>query len=432
MLSNGVRIQAGASLGVSGEHHDGGFGDGAAPRRPATLRRMLGLWLLVLYGLGSIIGAGIYVLVGAVAAVAGHGGPVSFILAGVLAGLTGLSYAELAARFPEAAGAAVYVKEAFGSDMLSRLIGFLVVAVGVFLAASLARGAVGYINRFADVAELPTALALIVGFTLIACLGVAQSIKFAALLTLIEIAGLAIVIAAGTPYLANLPEFLPLMAPAGLAAWGGIASGAFLAFFAFLGFEDIVNMAEETTEASRTVPRAIIITILLTALIYGAVALVAVAAVPMERLAGSRAPLELITEGTAWVPPGTLSVIALVAVPNGILITLVMLSRILYGMARRGWVPAGLGHVNAVTRTPLRTTFLAGGVVLAFTAGFEFIGLVTLTSAVNLLVFTVVNLALWKLHRSPPPAALTLHVPRWCPPLAAACSIGLLVVQFVF
>jgi amino acid transporter len=395
---------------------------------------MLGPWLLVLYGLGSIIGAGIYVLVGAVAAAAGHGAPVSFLLAGVLAGLTGLSYAELAARFPEAAGAAVYVKEAFGSDALSRLIGFLVVAVGIFLAASLARGAVGYINRFLDVAELPMALALVVGFTLIACLGVAQSIKFAALLTLIEIGGLIIVIAAGAPHLAGLPVILPLMAPVEMAAWGGIATGAFLAFlafFAFLGFEDIVNMAEETTEASRTLPKAIIVTIVLTVLIYGAVALVAVAAVPMERLAGSRAPLELIAEGAAWVPPGTLSAIALVAVPNGILITLVMLSRILYGMARRGWLPAGLAHVNPLTRTPLRTTFLAGGAVLALTAGVEFIGLVTLTSAVNLFVFTVVNLALWKLHRDPPPEVLTFHVPRWCPPLAAALCLALLVAQFL-
>jgi amino acid transporter len=345
--------------------------------------------------------------------------------------LTGLSYAELAARFPEAAGAAAYVKEAFGSDMLSRLIGFMVVAVGVFLAASLARGVVGYIDRFVDVAERPMALALIAVFTLVACLGVAQSIKFAALLTLIEIAGLVIVIAAGAPLLANLPEILPLMAPAGLADWDGVMAGTFLAFFAFLGFEDIVNMAEETTEPSRTLPRAIIFTILLTTLIYGAIALVAVTAVPMERLAGSRAPLELITEGAAWVPPGTLSAIALVAVPNGILITLVMLSRILYGMARRGWLPTGLGHINPVTRTPLRTTFLAGGAVLAFTAGVEFVGLVTLTSAVNLVVFTVVNLALWKLHRAPRPVSLTVCVPRWCPPLAAVFCVALMVIQFL-
>jgi amino acid transporter len=401
----------------------------ALPEIPATLRRALGLWLLVLYGLGSIIGAGIYVLVGAVAEAAGYGAPLSFLLAGILAGLTGLSYAELSARFPEAAGAAVYVKEAFGSDALSRLIGFLVVLVGVFLSASLARGAVGYIERFLDVPELPTALAMVAVFTLIACLGVVHSVRFAALMTVIEIAGLIIVIAAGVPTLGRLPALLPEMLPLEAAAWTGIWAGAFLAFFAFLGFEDIVNMAEETHAAERTLPTAIIITIVLTTLIYGAVALVAVSAVPMERLAGSRAPLELITEGASWVPPGTLSVIALIAVPNGILITLIMLARILYGMARRGWLPRALAHVNPLTRTPLRTTLLVGAVVLGFTAGIEFIGLVTLTSAVNLVVFTVVNLALWKLQREGGGRRLPIQVPRWCPPVAAASSVGLLIVS---
>jgi amino acid transporter len=385
---------------------------------------------LVLYGLGSIIGAGIYVLVGAVADAAAYGAPLSFLLAGVLAGLTGLSYAELSARFPEAAGAAVYVKEAFGSDALSRLVGGLVVLVGVFLAASLARGAVGYIQRFVDLPELPTALALVAGFTLIACLGVAQSIRFAALLTLIEIAGLIIVVAAGAPSLSRLPQLWPEFIP-DVAAWAGIGSGAFLAFFAFLGFEDIVNMAEETHAAERTLPQAIILTILFTTLIYGTVALVAVTAVPMAELAGSRAPLELISQSASWVPSGTLALIALIAVPNGILITLVMLARILYGMARRGWLPSGLAFVNPVTRTPLRTTFLIGGVVLAFTAAIDFIGLVTLTSAVNLFVFTVVNLALFKLHRAGTDETVAIRVPRWCPPLATACSLGLLAVYLL-
>jgi APA family basic amino acid/polyamine antiporter len=402
--------------------------DSPSPAGGASLRRALGLWLLVLYGLGSIIGAGIYVLVGAVADAAGYAAPLSFLLAGVLAALTGLSYAELSARYPEAAGAAVYVKEAFGSDALSRLVGGLVVLVGVFLSASLARGAVGYIQRFADLPELPTALALVVGFTLIACLGVAHSVRFAALMTLIEIAGLVIVIAAGTPSLVRLPEVWPEMVPQA-AAWAGIGAGAFLAFFAFLGFEDIVNMAEETHAAERTLPRAIIVTITLTTLIYGAVALVAVTAVPMERLAGSRAPLELIAQSASWVPDGTLSVIALIAVPNGILITLVMLARILYGMARRGWLPLGLGYVNSATRTPVRATLLIGVIVLVFTAGIEFIGLVTLTSAVNLFIFTVVNLALAKLHRADSGGDLAIRVPRWCPPVAAVCSLGLLAVS---
>ncbi|MBT6185840.1 MAG: amino acid permease [Rhodospirillales bacterium] len=405
------------------------------PSRGPALRRVLGLWLLVLYGLGGIIGAGIYVLVGAVADVAGFATPVSFVLAGVLAGLTGLSYAELSVRYPEAAGAAVYVREAFGSDALSRLIGFCVVAVGVFLAASLSRGAVGYLNRFIEVAELPAALALVAGFTVIACIGVGSSVKTAAIMTLVEILGLVIVVIAGVPMLIHLPDIVPAMMPTSSAVASGIALGTFLAFFAFLGFEDIVNMAEETSDARRVLPRAILLTILITTVIYGIIALVAVTAVPMEKLAGSRAPLELIVEGVSWVPSGTLSVIALIAVPNGILITLVMLARILYGMARRGWVPSVFGHVNARTRTPLFATLVSGAAVAGVAGVINFVGLVTLTSAVNLFVFTVVNCALWKLHRTTKrvevPGPGTFHVPLWVPPLGAICSLALLATQFL-
>jgi len=402
-----------------------------SPPRPATLNRALGLWILVFYGLGSIIGAGIYVLIGAVADVSGYGAPLAFILAGVLAGLTGLSYAELSARFPEAAGAAAYVQEAFGQDWLSRAVGFAVVAVGVFLSGSLAHGAVGYITGFVEVPPLPTSLALVVLFTVIAALAVDQSLRLAAAMTVVEIGGLVFVVVAGAPALSNLPDILPQMMPGGSVAVMAIVSGAFLAFFAFLGFEDIVNMAEETHRPEHTVPRAVLLAIILSTLIYALVTLVALAAVPMEQLQGSRAPLELVMAGSSWAPKNLLSVIALLAIPNGILITIVMLARILYGMARRGWLPAGLAHVTRLTRTPVRTTLLAGALVFIFTAGFDFIGLVTLTSGLNLMVFTVVNLALWRLHRTHPRKGLAFAVPSWCPPLAAAFSLGLLLIAFL-
>jgi APA family basic amino acid/polyamine antiporter len=398
---------------------------------PATLKRTLGLWILVFYGLGSIIGAGIYVLVGTVAGVAGYGAPLAFITAGVLAGLTGRSYAELSARYSEAAGAAAYVQEAFGLDWLSRLVGFAVVAVGVFLSGSLAHGSVGYIAEFVAVPELPAALGLVVLFTLIASIGVSQSLALAAVLTLIELGGLVIVVAAGAPSLAHLPDVVGQMAPGSMVAIFGIVTGTFLAFFAFLGFEDIVNMAEETHDPARTLPRAIIISVVLSTLIYVVVTVVAVVAVPLEKLQTSRAPLEMIVQSAAWAPRGLLSVIALIAIPNGILITIVMLARLLYGMARRGRVPAALGHVNPLTRTPLRTTFLAGGLIFVFTAAVDFIGLVTLTSAVNLCVFIIVNLALWRLHGIAPRHDLQVHAPRWCPPLAAGFSLALLLIAIL-
>jgi amino acid transporter len=405
--------------------------DPAPPAAPATLRRVLGLWILVFYGLGSIVGAGIYVLIGAVAGVAGYAAPLAFVGAGVLAGLTGLSYAELSARYPEAAGAAAYVQEGFGRAWLSRLTGFAVVAVGLFLTGSLAHGVVGYLNEFVAVPPLPAALGIVVLFTAVACVGVGHSLMLAAVMTAVEIGGLVIAAMVGAPALARLPEVAPLMVPGDLAAVFGVTTGIFLAFFAFLGFEDIVNMAEETRAPERTLPRAVLLSILFATVIYGVIALIAVVAVPLADLAASRAPLELIMRRASWAPHGLLSVIALIAIPNGILITLVMLGRILYGMARRGWLPAALGVVNPWTRTPLRTTVIAGGLAVAFTATVDFIGLVTLTSAVNLCVFGVVNLALWRLHRTDPRPDLPIRAWSWCPPLAAGICAALIVLQFV-
>ncbi len=133
----------------------------------------------------------------------------------------------------------------------------------------------------------------------------------------------------------------------------------------------------------------------------------------------------------AWAPSGLMAAIALVAIPNGILITVVMLARILYGMARRGWLPAGLARVNGLTRTPLRTTLVVGGLALVLTWGVGFTGLVTLTSAVNLVVFTTVNLALWRLHRVHPHPGIRFRAPRWVPPAGAACALGLLVTELL-
>jgi amino acid transporter len=405
--------------------------DPAPPSAPATLRRVLGLWILVFYGLGSIVGAGIYVLIGAVAGVSGFGAPLAFVVAGVLAGLTGLSYAELSARYPEAAGAAAYVQEGFGRAWLSRIVGFAVVAVGLFLTGSLAHGVVGYINEFIAVPPLPAALAVVVLFTAVACIGVGSSLTLAAVMTAVEIGGLAIVAAVGAPSLVRLPEVAPLMVPGDLTAALAVTTGIFLAFFAFLGFEDIVNMAEETRAPERTLPRAVLLSILLATVIYAVIAVVAVVAVPLADLAASRAPLELIMGRAPWAPHGLLSFIAIIAIPNGILITLVMLGRILYGMARRGWLPAALGVVNPWTRTPLRTTVIAGGLAVAFTAAVDFIGLVTLTSAVNLCVFSIVNLALWRLHRTQPRPDLSIRAWAWCPPLAAGFSVALIALQFL-
>ena len=260
-----------------------------------------------------------------------------------MAGLTGLSYAELAVRFPEAAGAAAYVKEAFGSDRISQLVGLAVAAVVIVSTASIARGSIGYFQVFAPWPGTFIAGGLVLLFTAIACLGVRESVGLAAGMTLIEIGGLLLVIVAGWPALQSLPERIgELMPSADPAALAGVAAGAFLAFFAFIGFENLANMAEEAAAPERSLPRSILFSLGLSTLLYVAVAAVTILALPLDELVASPAPLLLVAASARWFSADLFAAIALIAVANGVLIELVMLARLLYGMARRGWVPRGL------------------------------------------------------------------------------------------
>lgn len=388
---------------------------------PPALRRVLGTPLLVLYGIGVIVGAGIYVLVGAVIGAAGSLAPWSFVLAGILAGLTGLSYAELAVRFPEAAGAAAYVKEAFGSDRLSRLAGFAVAAVVVVSTASIARGSIGYVQVFAPLPGPLIAGGIVALFTLVACLGVRESVGVGAAMTLVEVGGLLLVIAAGAAGFLSLPERVDELIPR-QAGWAAIGVGAFLAFFAFIGFENLANMAEEARAPERSLPRAILLSLGICTLLYAVIAVVVVLTLRPETLAVSQTPLLDVTARAGWFPPEVFAGIAIVAVVNGVLLELIMLGRLLFGMARRGWLPAFLGATSPRRRTPALATLLGGAIVLGVAVAAPFASLVAATSTITLLVFAGVNLALWRLQRSRPRSA-GFRVPGIIPPVAAALNL---------
>jgi amino acid transporter len=398
--------------------------------KTAALRRVLGTPLLVFYGLGVIIGAGIYVLVGSVVGAAGTAAPWSFLLAGVLAGLTALSYAELAVRFPEAAGAAAYVKEAFGSDRLSQIVGLAVAAVVMLSTASIARGGIGYFQAFAAWPDPLIAGGVVLLFTAIACLGVRESVGFAGALTLIEIGGLLFVVAAGGPALLSLPERIgELMPDADAAALAGVTAGAFLAFFAFIGFENLANMAEEARAPERSLPRAILISLGVSTLLYVVVTAVAILALPLAELVASPAPLLLVAARATWFSADLFAAVALVAVANGVLIELVMLARLLYGMARRGWLPRVLGEVSHRS-VPIPATLCSGAAVLALTISLPFVSLVAITSTITLLVFAIVNVALWQLQRRQPRTA-GFRAPPFVPPAAAVANVALALAQLL-
>jgi len=400
--------------------------------REVGLARSLGLSLITLYGLGNILGAGIYVLVGEVVGAAGMGAPIAFVMAAMIAALTAFSYGELAARFPVSAGEAVYVDEAFDLRWLSMVVGLLIATAGMVSSATLARGFVGY---FQVLLELPDALLIVclvavLGF--IAAWGIKSSVRIAATLTLIEAGGLIMIIIVAGGELHTVPEHLPrMLLQGGNATLAGVMLGAFLAFFAFIGFEDMVNVAEEVERPERNLPLGILIALCVSTVIYLLVVLVALTSVPMERLAESKAPLALVYQHVTGRSPILISGIGLLAVINGALVQIIMAARIFYGMSAKGWLPRALGTINPTTRTPVTATVVVAVIIILLATWFPLVHLASATSFLVLAVFGLVNLALVALKRRQPRVVGVMPCPVWVPVAGAVTSFGLLFTQFL-
>jgi amino acid transporter len=403
---------------------------GSAPSVP--LKRSLSLLQATLYGLGVTIGAGIYVLIGAAAARAGMHAPVAFVLAAVLMALTAASFAELAGRMPVAAGEAAYVRDAFQSDKLALLVGLLVIAVAVVSAAAISVGSAGYISVFIALPEPVLIAAVVLAMGAIAGWGIKESVIFAGVMTVIEVGGLLLLIlagmASGPELVTRLPEVLPPLGDAGVVA--GLMGTVMLAVFAFIGFESLANVAEEVRDPQRTLPRAIFLTLALSTLLYVLVVWVALVAVPREELAQSKAPLALVFERLTGASPRTMSLIAIVATLNGIIVQIIMSSRVLYGLARQGELPAFFGAVNSATQTPLNATAITTALVLVLAVLLPLHHLADLTSRITLVVFALVNLALIRIKAQAQPAPAGTYVaPAWMPWAALVTCAGLLIVD---
>lgn len=399
---------------------------------PIALRRQLGLPLLVLYGVGITIGAGIYVLIGAVAGHAGRYAPWSFALAGLTMAFTVGSYAELATRFPVSAGEAAYVRAAFGSRAASTLTGLLTIVIGIVSSATVALGAAGYIGQF--VGWPPNVIVLLVLAVLgaVASWGILESVLLASLFTLIEAGGLVMIVAAAVYSDVPFGAVLLTPPPLELAALSGIAYASLLAFFAFIGFEDLANVVEETKVPHRDLPRAMALTLIISTALYLTVAAVAITAVPVAELAASPAPLSLVFRAVADISPLTISAIAIVATLNTILAQMTMAARVVYGMGRQGDLPRALSQVHPKTATPIIATALivVATAVLALLVPFE--RLAEGTSLATLAVFAMVNLSLLRLrHRkvhSPSPHA---RVPLWVPVAGLATCLAMMAAALL-
>jgi APA family basic amino acid/polyamine antiporter len=394
------------------------------------LKRSLSLPLVTFYGIGTILGAGIYVLVGKVAGFAGMFTPFAFLLAAFLAALSAFSYAELSARFPMSAGEAVYVQEGLGWRKLSIIVGVSIVFAGIISVATLVHGFVGYFQVFVEAPAIWVIISLTLLMGLVVAWGINESVMIASLMTLLEIAGLVLIIWVARESFALLPvRWSEMLPPLELAAWGGIVAGSFIAFYAFIGFEDIVNVAEEVRDPHRNLPRAIVIALVVTSLFYFVVAVVSILTLPPAELAATDAPLAEIYQQVTGRHPVVITGISLVSVLNGALIQIIMASRVLYGMSRQGWLPPRLGQVNAVTRTPLLATAIVTGMVLLFAMWLPLVSLAKLTSFIILVVFTLINLSLWQIKiRAPQPEEIRT-VPLWVPVVGFFFSVTFVLYQ---
>jgi len=263
--------------------------------------------------------------------------------------------------------------------------------------------------------------------------GIAESVAVAAVVTLVEMAGLLLIIGVASPPAGSLESLLTeLPSLAETAVLPGILMGAFLAFYAFIGFEDMVNVAEEVRQPERNLPRAILLALLISSVLYLLVSLAAITSLPVEQLAAAEAPLAVLYQSVTGREPVVITLISMFAVVNGALIQIIMASRIGYGMSRKSWLPACFGRVHPRTRTPVMATATVAVLVLLASLWLPIETLAKATSFFLLVVFALVNLSLWRLkRRMPTEKSAVFCVPRWVPAAGFFASTVFVVLQAV-
>lgn len=381
-----------------------------------SLKRSLSLPMMVFYGLGNILGAGIYVLIGEVSATAGIYVPLAFLLSAVIVSFTTFTYAELSARFPESSGEAAYVYHGFQRKGLATFIGLLICGSGIVSAATISHGFAGYLQHFFQLPDYLLIISLFAVLGLLAIWGISESITVASLFTLLEIAGLLYIIYLAQDHLFVAQGHWPkVLSPTDGKSISGVLMGAFLAFYAYLGFEDMVNVAEEVKQPALNMPRAIFISLIVSTLLYVLVAAAASFSVPVDLLSSSDAPLATVYTQLTGKAPTIISIIGIFAVVNGALIQIIMASRMVYGMANRQWLPNIFSMVHPKTRTPIPATLLVVFLMLVLALFFEMVTLASITSAMVLSVFALVNWALIRIKKLSPTSNQIKAYPSWVP-----------------
>jgi amino acid transporter len=370
------------------------------------LKRAIGPKLLLFFVIGDILGTGIYALTGSVAGVIGGALWLPFLLAFIVAFITAFSYLELVGKYPRAAGAALYTHKAFGINFLTFMVTFTVMASGVTSAATAAK-AFGdtYLRQFIELPTWAVAAAFIAGLALINFRGVGESVKANVVLTIIELSGLLLIIGVGIIAVAGgagEPSRLVEINTGETAAFVAITAATSLAFFAMVGFEDSVNMAEECHNPPKIFPRAMLLGMGIAAAIYVIIAVLSSMLVPADDLAAAKssALFRVLEVGAPGFPLGLFAVIGLFAVVNSALINMLMASRLLYGMANERVLPRVFATVHPTRRTPWVSIVFSSVIAYILVVSVDLSVLGGTTALLLLAVFTIVNVAVLVLRKN--------------------------------
>lgn len=407
----------------------------AAANSSPSLVRSIGPFQLALYALGSMLGSGIYGLIGKAAGQAGTAVWLSFLVALVAALLTALSYASLGSRYPRAGGAAYATQRAFRLPILSFTIGLALVCSGLTSVATQSKIFSANLAALFGLEALPPsaiALGFVLILTAIVFRGIRESMWVNVLCTLIEASGLLIVIAAGMSYWGSVSYFDVPAEKADVALAIVVVQASVLSFFAFIGFEDAINVAEECKDPQRTIPIGLMAATAAAAVLYIAVAVTAVSVVPPAELAAAPSPLtEVMKRSAPGFPGWVMTAIALFSVANTALVNYITGSRLIYGMSNQGLLHDKLGEVHEQRRTPHYAILALLIVLVPLVLAGSIADLAAATVLLLLLVFVVVNASLYVLIRREGEAPGKFEVPAFLPLGGAVVCGALLVTRLI-
>ena len=403
----------------------------------------MGLGALVIYGVGDMLGAGIYAVLGKYAGEMGNAIWLAFAVSMIASMLTGLSYANLGSRYPKAAGSAYISYRAFNWPLLTYVIGLVTIASGLTSFATQSRAFAGYVLGYLGLA-LPTAkdptlplaapwmvfgiaVAFILFLAAINFRGMRESTVMNAVCTAIEVGGLLFVVAVGLKFwggvnlleipAANSTPENPTSTTLGTLSLFGLAGfalqGAVLTLYAFIGFEDMINVSEEVKDPQKTFPRGVILALIITGIVYAAISITAVSVVPWQQLSQSNQPMvDVVAKAAPWFPPALFTLVSVFAIANTALLNYIMGSRLVYGLAKQGFLPAKLGAVHPTRRTPHVSIFVLMLVVIALALAGDISSLAGATSLLLLFTFLVVNasLVILKLRKDEPKGAFEIPI----------------------